>query len=143
MKQFLSLLLPVVMLQAASGSGSGGSGGGGGTGGGGGGVTAPNAAEVRTLSTRVPAGTTFQEVFLLTQPLPIGSGGAFMSMDGFSVNGVAITSPLGDAAGAAVWQNGLLSANVISPNGDYGSNLDYPFMTVTMTTAPTVTVGSV
>ncbi|MBZ5603860.1 MAG: hypothetical protein LAO79_16300, partial [Acidobacteriia bacterium] len=113
---------------------------GGGTGGGG--ITATNAAEVRTNSARVPPGTTFQAQYLLTQPRPIASGGSRISIDAFDVNGVAIFSPLGDAAGAAVWQNGFLSVNVISPSGDYGSNLDYPYMTVTMTVPATTPIGS-
>jgi hypothetical protein len=117
----------------ASGSGRGGAGD----------VTPTNAVEVRTLSTRVPAGATFQAQYLLTQPRPIGSGGSSISIDSFDINGVSIFSPLGDAAGSAVWDSGLLRVNVISPSGDYGSNLDYPFMTVTMTIPSTVPTGSI
>ena len=143
---FLSVVSAATLLAATgSGGGTGGGGtGGGGTGGGGTttGITAPNAAEVRSLNARVPSGTTFQAQFLLTQPRPIGSAGSRLFIDSFQVNGVAIFSPLGDAAGAAVWQNGFLTVNVVSPNGDYGSNLDYPYMTVTMTVPPTVPSGS-
>jgi hypothetical protein len=65
-----------------------------------------------------------------------------MFIDSFTVNGVAIFSPQGDAAGAAVWQNGHLIVNIVSPSGDYGTNLDYPYMTVTMTSPPTMPLGS-
>lgn len=147
MKELILLLISTVALWGASGSGSGTTGGGGGTGGGGtggggGGITATNAAEVRTPSERVPAGSTFQTKFLLTQPRPIGSGGSVLDIGAFQVDGVSIFSPLGDAVGAAVWGNGFLTVNVISPSGDYGSNLDYPFMTVTMTVPPTTPAGS-
>jgi len=124
-------------MHAASGTGSGGGGGTDTT------TTTTNTAEVRTNSARVPAGSTFQAQYLLTQPRPIGSGGSSMSLDGFSVNGVAIFSQLGDAAGAAVWQNNLLTVNVVSPNADYGMDLDYPYMTVTMTTPASTPTGSV
>ena len=135
----LFLLMSVATALIASGPG-GGTAGGGGTGGGG--TTLTNAVEVRTLNERVPAGTTFQAKFILTQPHPIGSGFAAMFIDTYAVNGVSIFSPLGDAAAAAVWQNGFLNVNVVSPSGDYGSNLDYPFLTVTMTVPPTMPAGS-
>jgi hypothetical protein len=125
-------ILAAGTLVAGNGSASGGSSG----------VVAPNAAEVRTPSERVPAGGTVQVKYLLTQPRPIGSAGSRMATLGFNVNGVSIFSPLGDAAGAAVWQNGFLDVSVISPNGDYGTNADYPFMTVTMTTSPSAAAGS-
>jgi hypothetical protein len=113
-------------LFAASGSGGGG---GGGTGGG---VTAPNAAEIRIPNERIPAGGTVQVKFLLTQPRPIGSSGSSFFTSGFDVNGVAISSTLGDAAGAAVWKDGLLRVSVISPNADFGMNADYPLLTATL-----------
>ena len=139
MKRFLLLIGSAAALLAASGSGGGGTGGGGT---GGGGTTAPNAVEIRIPSERVPTGATFQTKVLLTQPRPIGSGGSKMFISSLRVNGVSIFSPLGDAAAAAVWQNGFLTINVVSPNGDYGSNLDYPIMTVTMSVPPTTPTGS-
>src|SRR5579864_6273371 len=89
------------------------------TGGGGGtgvpGVTPPGAIEVRTLSERVPAGGTVQVKFLLTQPRPITGGGYDFSLDGFSVLGVSMTSPLGDTVGTAVSHNGKLYLSAFSP----------------------------
>jgi hypothetical protein len=118
--------------------------GGGPSGGGGGtttGVTAPNAVEVRTLSERVPAGGTVQFKFLFTQPRPIGSSGSSFSTFGFDVNGVSISSPLGDSAGAAVWRNGKLYISVVSPTSDFGTS-DYPFLTATLSVPATTQVGS-
>ena len=117
-------------------------GGGPNTGGGGGGVTAPGTAEVRTLSEKIPAGGTVQVKHLLTQPVPISSGGPRISTYSFSVNGVSATSPLGDTAGVALFQNGSLSIAIVSPSSDYGTNLDYPFLTVAMTIPTTTSTGS-
>jgi|SRR5579859_4569877 len=108
----------------------------------GGGQNPPGTAEVRTLSERVPAGGTVQVKFLLTQPRPISSGGAGTPVNGFTVDGVFIFSPMGDAAGAAVVQNGSLFISVISPLSDFGTNLDYPFLAVTMDIPSTVRPGS-
>jgi hypothetical protein len=41
-----------------------------------------------------------------------------------------------------VWQNNTLAVNVVSPNADYGTSLDYPYMTVTMTVPSTTSAGS-
>jgi hypothetical protein len=109
----------------------------------GGGITAPTAAEVRTLSERVPAGGTVQVKYLLTQPRPITTGGPRAFTYGFSVAGVSITSPLGDAAGAALVQDGVLAISIISPNSDYGTNLDYPFLTVAMAIPSSTPLGSI
>lgn len=145
MKRHSLLLLIMAVAAFGSGPGAGGTGGaktGAGGTGGTGGTTAANAAEVRTLDERVPAGSTFQAKFLLTQPRPIGSGGSKLPIGALAVNGVSIFSPTGDAAGAAVWDNGFLTVNVISPSGDYGTNLDYPFMMVAMTVPTTMATGS-
>lgn len=107
-----------------------------------GGVTAPNSIEVRTLSERVPAGGTVQIKYLLTQPCPISTGGSYLFMGGFNVNGIAISSPLGTSAGAALVNNGLLYLSVISPDSDFGSNLDYPFITATLTIPTAVPTGT-
>ena len=115
----------------------------GGTGGGGtGGVTPANAIEVRSLSEAVPAGGTVQAKFLLTQPRPITSTGASFLLGGMSVAGVAISNPLGDCAGAAVVNNGALYIAVISPQSDFGTNLDYPFLTITMRIPSTIAAGT-
>lgn len=107
-------------------------GGGPGSGGGGGGVATPGIAEVRSLNERIPAGGTVQVKYLLTTPRPISGGGPQFNTYDFSVEGVGITSPLGDAAGVGFSNNGLLAIEIISPNSDYGTSLDYPFLTIAM-----------
>lgn len=129
-------ILGTAALLASGGSGSGGSGGGGT------GVTPAGTAEVHTFSEKIPAGGTVQAKYSLTTPRPIFGGGPKLMTYDFTVNGVAITSPLGDAAGVALSQNGTLAVEIISPSGDYGTNLDYPFMTVAMTIPDSKSVGS-
>lgn len=109
---------------------------------GGAGVTPAGSAEVRTLSERIPPGGTVQVKFLLTQPRPITTGGPQLYTYDFGVAGVAAFSPLGDTAGAALNRNGILSVLIVSPNSDYGTNLDYPFLTVAMTLPNSVPRGS-
>ncbi len=104
----------------------------GGNTGGTGGVTPAGSAEVRTLSETVPAGGTAQVKMLFTQPRPITSTGAGFQMSGYSVDGVAFFSPLGDTAGTAVLRNGKLYISAVSPNADFGTSLDYPFLMITM-----------
>ena len=133
-KVLVLMVVGAAALAASGGSGSGGSGGGG--------VTAPGAAEVRTLSERIPAGGTVQVKYLLTQPRPISTGGPKLATEDFVVNGVAIASPLGDSVGAAVAENGTLSVQVVSPLSDFGTNLDYPFLMVTMSIPATKAAGT-
>ena len=129
-------MFAVIAPLVSAGSGSGG------TGGGVGGVTPPGAAEVRTLSERIPAGGTVQVKYLFTQPRPITTAGPRTNYWDFSVLGVSASSPLGDTAGAALMLNGVLSLQIVSPNGDYGTGLDYPFLTVAMSIPSTTVAGT-
>ena len=73
------------------------------TGGGGGGVVAPpGTAEVRIFNEMSNVGGTVQMKAMFTQPHPISSGGGSFSLDQMSVDGVAISSPSGTSAGAAL-----------------------------------------
>lgn len=114
-------------------------------GGGGGttpGVQAPGTVEVRTLNERVPAGSTVQAKFLFTQPRPISSTGPRMYVDDYSVNGISAFSPNGDTAGVGFVLNKYLNIEVISPDSDFGTNLDYPFLTVAVTIPASVPTGT-
>lgn len=97
-----------------------------------GGITPAGTAEIRSLSEIIPAGGTVQIKQLFTQPRPITSGGSKLFTNDMTVDGISLVSPLGDAAGVGVISNGTLAISVISPSSDFGMNLDYPFMTITM-----------
>ncbi|HXJ41716.1 MAG TPA: hypothetical protein VNH18_20740 [Bryobacteraceae bacterium] len=103
-------------------------------------TTAPNSAEVLISKEIAPAGGTVQVKFSTTSPQPIMSGGT--GFDGFAVDGVALTSPLGDAAGIALQQGSTIQIFPLSPSGDLGTG-DYPFLTVTMTLPLTLPPGTV
>lgn len=79
---------------------------------------------------------------LLTQPRPISSGGTGFATGSMTVDGVALSSPLGDTGGVAFVQNGMMYVSVISPSSDFGTNLDYPFLTITMDIPPSAVPGS-
>lgn len=129
------------ILLAGGGSGSGS--GGGATGGGGGGVGVPaGTAEVRVLNERIPAGGTVQAKYGLTTSRPITGGGPKLGIYNFSLDGVAVNSPLGTTAGVAFPLNGQLTVEIVSPDSDFGTNLDYPFITVTMSVPKTAVTGT-
>jgi hypothetical protein len=112
-------------------------------GGGGGGNPAPaNTAEIRISNETIPAGGTVQVKFSLTEPHPITSTGSNYALDGMSVDGVALWSPVGDAGGIGLVKNDSLYINAISPSGSLGNGLDYPFLTITSDIPASVKTGT-
>lgn len=100
------------------------------------------AAEVRVPNETIPAGGTVQVKFVLTEPRPITTSGTSLATDGFAINGISLFSPNGESAGFGVVRNGQLYVSAISPTGSLGTNLDYPFLTVTMNIPTTVATGT-
>ena len=114
----------------------------GGTGGGTGTVAPPGTAEIRVFNEISPVGGTVQMKAMFTQPHPISSGGGSIALDNMSVDGVAVSSPSGLSAGAALVNNGFLNISLISPTSDLGTALDYPFLTVTLDVPKSVPAGT-
>lgn len=88
---------------------------------------------IRMSSEVSPPGGLVQMKVLLTSPQPILSGTTKADMDGpffDDIEGIALFSPTGDVAGAAVVNGFSVSTQFTSPNGTFGSSLDYPVMTV-------------
>jgi len=104
--------------------------------------TPANTAEVRVSSEMIPPGGTVQVKFSLTEPQPITSTGSSFAMGVMSVDGVAVWSPAGDAGGVGVLNNGQLHISAISPSGNLGNGLDYPFLTITSDIPASVKYGS-
>ena len=102
----------------------------------------PNTAEVHISNEVVPAGGTVQMKALLTEPRPITSTGGGHAVGKMSVDGVALWSQKGDAAGVGVLNDGFLYISAISPTGSLGEQLDGPFLTITMTVPSDVNPGS-
>jgi hypothetical protein len=93
--------------------------------------TPANTAEVHTPNALVPAGGTLQAKFLLTEPRPVTSTGtSYFIGDGF-VNGLSLWSINGVAGGVGVVRNGWLYFEGIDPSLMLGTNVDYPFLTIT------------
>jgi hypothetical protein len=106
---------------------------------GGGGSDAPNSAEVLISKETAPPGGTVQVKFSMTSPQPILSGAT--ALRGYELEGVALTSPLGDSAGVALQQGSTIQIFPLSPSGDLGTT-EYPFLTLTMTLPSDVTPGT-
>jgi len=102
-------------------------------------TTAPNSVEISISKEMAPPGGTVQVKFATTSPQPIMSGATGFS--GYALDGVALTSPLGDSAGLALQQGSSIQIFSLSPSGDLGTG-DYPFLTVTMTLPTGLTAGS-
>jgi len=83
---------------------------------------------------------------LMTSPMPISSGGMYMDMssvDFASIDGIALFNAAGDVNGAAVVNGGKVNMQFTSPNGTFGSTLDYPITTLALRLNPTAQNGQV
>ena len=81
---------------------------------------------------------------LLTSPMPITSGNMYLDMSGVSfdsIDGIALFSGTGDVVGAAVVNGGLVNVQFTSPNGTFGTGLDYPVLTVALTVGKNTFAG--
>ena len=102
----------------------------------------PGTAEIRISSEIAPPGGTAQVKFSFTEPRPILSSGSLMAIGGMLVDGVAVWSSTGNAGGLGVLKDGVLTLTTVDPTGLLGTNVDYPFLTVTMDIPSTQPVGS-
>jgi hypothetical protein len=79
----------------------------------------------------VPRGAIAQIKVSVTEPKPISTGRGRYSTGAFaSIDGIALMSARGDAAGVAIVDGGGLSLTVVSPSGSYGLDADYPVLTI-------------
>lgn len=89
------------------------------------------AVEPRLASETLPAGGTIQIKAEMTSPTPIVVGHFEMDWSSFDAfDGVAAFSPAGDSFGVAYRQGARFAANLVSPQGALGTQLDYPFFVV-------------
>jgi len=89
-------------------------------------------ATLRVTNEIAPPGGMAQVKVLLTSPKPITTGSMDFDMpdgDFDSIDGIAMFSPTGDVAGAAVVNSSRFTVQAISPNGTFGAATDYPLMT--------------
>ena len=122
-------------------------GGGANTGGGGkvgGGVIVPGVVSLALSDEVVPAGGVAQIKLMMTEPRPIVMGGGSMAFDSFDMDilGIAVHSTAGDAVGTAVYKQGQLAINMVSPSGTLGSVIGYPILTIAVRIKPGTPVGT-
>jgi hypothetical protein len=101
---------------------------------------------LRVSSEVTPAGDMAQIKLLMTSPMPIiGGNGAFdLSQVSFAaIDGINLFSPTGDVAGAAVVNGSQVNVRFLSPGGTFGTNTDYPIMTVALRTSPNCFLGQI
>ncbi len=89
-----------------------------------------------------PGGIAQVKVFV-TEPMPISTAGASLSFGGFSsFEGIALNSPARDTLGVAVVRGSDLTLSILSPSATFGTNPDYPILTVAGRVATTTQIGS-
>lgn len=90
--------------------------------------------ELRITNETAPPGGMAQIKVQLTSPQPISSGDmevSFSDMSFNSIDGLALFNATGDVVGAAVVKSGKVSLRFYSPNGTFGSTVDYPLLVAT------------
>ena len=99
---------------------------------------------LKVMNEKVPPGGMLQLKLSVTEPKPILKGNqrvryasAFLG----PVRGIHLFSPPGDVSGVAVLENGDAQVYFSSPLTSFGTNLDYPVLTIAMPVLPSATVG--
>ena len=91
----------------------------------------------------VPPGGIAQVKLFVTEPRPISTAGGKFAFDGFdSLEGVALMSPGGDAMGVGIWRGSSLTLSIVSPSTTFGTEPDYPILTVAGRVSPTAPLGA-
>lgn len=103
---------------------------------------------LKILNASAPPGGTMQLAVTLTEPKPIATGSAAISVDSGvlgPVMGVALYGPAGagsDAAGAAVVNGNALAVRIVSPSSDFGTSVAAPILAVTIGVSPNALPGT-
>jgi len=103
---------------------------------------------LKVLNASAPPGGTMQLTVSLTEPKPISTGSALISLDTAvlgPVMGVALYGPggaLSDAAGAAVVNGNAITVRTISPSSDFGLSTSVPILAVTIGVSPDALPGA-
>jgi hypothetical protein len=101
---------------------------------------------IRVSSETVPAGGLAQIKVLLTSPKPITTGVMDVDLSGVffdSIDGIALFSGTGDVVGAATVDRGVVNVKFSSPRGTFGTDQDYPLLSVAVTLSKSVVAGQV
>ena len=104
----------------------------------------PVPVTIRVSSETVPPGGLAQMKVLMTSPKPITGGNMLLDMTAVpldSIDGIALFSDTGDVGGTAVVNGGAVNVQFTSPNGTFGTNADYPLLTVALTVSQNTVPG--
>jgi hypothetical protein len=91
----------------------------------------------------VEPGAIVQAKLFVTEPKPISTARNRLRLAGFStLDGIALMSPAGDTLGVAVVSGSELALSILSPSATFGTNPDYPVVTVAGRVAATTPLGT-
>jgi len=100
--------------------------------------------ELRIASETVPPGGVLQAKVEVTEPKPISTGGGSFDLGGFEdYLGLAVNSPTGDGAAAAVIRGSTVRVVMVSPSSGIGMEPDYPILTMTVRAPASAPLGAV
>jgi len=99
---------------------------------------------LKVLDTSVPPGGIFQWQLSNTEPKPIGHGSTRPQVPTGPVRGVSVNDPSGHAVGIAVVAPSGITIQLASPDANplFGTNLDYPVVTMSMPLSASLTPGA-
>src|SRR5215831_4118331 len=102
---------------------------------------------VDVVSETIPPGGTVQVKYTLTESSPISVPGpkAYFDPQLFDgVEGINLFNATGDVYGVAVLQGATVLVNYLSPNGTFGTDIQYPYpwMTIAMHVRPNAAGGA-
>ena len=103
-----------------------------------------NTLGLKILNEKVPPGGMLQLKLTVTEPKPILKGNQRLNFSSSFLGapaGIHLDSPKGDVSGVMVMGNGTSQMFFSSPLSSFGTNLDYPILTMAMPVLSTATAG--
>jgi hypothetical protein len=92
----------------------------------------------------VPPGGLTQVKLFITEPKPISTGLLGINMNGVGdLAGISVISPERDTVGVALVSGSRVSVSIVSPTATFGTDTDYPLLTIATRVSPTTPAGSV
>jgi IPT/TIG domain-containing protein len=104
----------------------------------------PTGVSLKIGKETVPPGGLAQVKLFITEPKPISTGFASFDLDGLGdVVGIALMSPAHDTLGVAIVRGSQLAISILSPSATYGTDPDYPVLTIAGRVPATTPNGTV
>ena len=99
---------------------------------------------LKILNETVPPDGLAQVKLFVTEPKPISTGIIPIDLNGVgAVAGISVISPERNTVGVALVSGSRVSVSVVSPTATFGTEPDYPVLTIAARVAATTPVGSV